>query len=686
MWLEGAIGGSREKSAHDADYGDVAASAAAADQGSGTPEYFEVSPTGEILFRKGPIRSRRGRRAASEEELEEEESDCGSRTEEYLQLPTPASRAAAAGKLRDTQDRNLRGSTEEINYTLRPFSEPRSASSEAIRELIGQLREERKQNKDMKEEISQIKSLMEQLHTEKKSSNRSAYKDAEELADSARYQPRRTRFRGFSENSRLMGEAEEEISEHQRSIYNDECGYGGWKPKPEARRFEPTSAAAYHSEVKRHVSQKEIGTRRSPNRYTSPRRGRFRAEKAKEPYDSGSDEEQHHRSEERGQYRRRRSTEGMYNPEAEYRPHSSRNRHITLEKFDGTTPLDVFLDQFETVAEYNDWSSKDKAVHLKTSLKGGAAQLVSSLCPGSRNYKEMIEALKRSYAASGQESVYTAELRTLRRRRGEPLNSLYQNVARLMGLAFPGGASLMRDRLGVEYFLDALDDESLRFRVCERSPNDLESAYYIALNLEAYERSRRIRTGETDIKGAGRARSMNADVNLGHLQMNINEVNNKVDRLEQQMRTPNAYTRRSAPLANTFATRNQNNSNAVSETGRKIEKCYICESTSHFSRNCPQRNTGRNFNGRSRYNFNSNSFYNNQRTGEDRPQFPRRFEGITRMTDDYRREINANNEQRRANVNNATVNTTKCFNCVEDTCFHKPVYVKAQQTVTVCCA
>jgi len=34
---------------------------------------------------------------------------------------------------------------------------------------------------------------------------------------------------------------------------------------------------------------------------------------------------------------------------------------LTLEKFDGTTPLSIFLNQLDTCAQYNGWNMEDKA-------------------------------------------------------------------------------------------------------------------------------------------------------------------------------------------------------------------------------------------------------------------------------------------------------------------------------------
>jgi len=49
---------------------------------------------------------------------------------------------------------------------------------------------------------------------------------------------------------------------------------------------------------------------------------------------------------------------------------------LTLEKFDGTTPLSIFLNQLDTCAKYNGWDVEDKAFHLRVSLKGNAAYII----------------------------------------------------------------------------------------------------------------------------------------------------------------------------------------------------------------------------------------------------------------------------------------------------------------------
>jgi len=74
------------------------------------------------------------------------------------------------------------------------------------------------------------------------------------------------------------------------------------------------------------------------------------------------------------------------------------NRHfkkwLTLEKFDGTTPLSIFLNQLDICAKYNRWNLEDKVSHLRVSLKGNAAYIVDDENLEGASYQKLIKRLK----------------------------------------------------------------------------------------------------------------------------------------------------------------------------------------------------------------------------------------------------------------------------------------------------
>jgi len=82
---------------------------------------------------------------------------------------------------------------------------------------------------------------------------------------------------------------------------------------------------------------------------------------------------------------------------------------LTLEKFDETTPLSIFLNQLDTCAKYNDWDVEDKASHLRVSLKGNAAYIIDDENLEGASYQKLIKRLKSRFGTEGQSSLYRSQ-------------------------------------------------------------------------------------------------------------------------------------------------------------------------------------------------------------------------------------------------------------------------------------
>ena len=161
------------------------------------------------------------------------------------------------------------------------------------------------------------------------------------------------------------------------------------------------------------------------------------------------------------------------------------------DKFDGRGSVETFLAQFDICADYNEWSDTDRPAHVKCSVTGIADQLLwDSGRPSALSYDELREKLRRRFGSDDQQEKFQAELRDRRRRRGEPLAELYQDVRKLMTLAYPGeGNSSLCEQIAKDYFIASLADRDLELKIREREPRDLETAFRHAVRLEAYERA-----------------------------------------------------------------------------------------------------------------------------------------------------------------------------------------------------
>ena len=98
---------------------------------------------------------------------------------------------------------------------------------------------------------------------------------------------------------------------------------------------------------------------------------------------------------------------------------------------------------------------------------------------------DLIRLLRSRFGSLNEEERYRSELKARRRRPSESLRSVYQDVRRLMALAFPGQSGSMWKIMTRDAFVDSLGDPALRFRVLERDPTTLEEALKVASRLEA---------------------------------------------------------------------------------------------------------------------------------------------------------------------------------------------------------
>jgi len=100
-------------------------------------------------------------------------------------------------------------------------------------------------------------------------------------------------------------------------------------------------------------------------------------------------------------------------------------------------------------------------VLLAGSLHGPAAQMLWDL-PTDTALHGLVEMLKQRFGSADQAERFRAELWARRRGVDEDLQSLYNDVHRLMSLAYPGPNTALMDVVGREEFLNSLGDPDMR--------------------------------------------------------------------------------------------------------------------------------------------------------------------------------------------------------------------------------
>ena len=81
--------------------------------------------------------------------------------------------------------------------------------------------------------------------------------------------------------------------------------------------------------------------------------------------------------------------------------------------------------------------------------------------------------------------TFLVELKTRRRHKGEPLQTVFQDIKRFMALAFPGQTGPMAEIMAINAFVDVFNVRVLRKQVLQKSPATLLEALTWAIRFEA---------------------------------------------------------------------------------------------------------------------------------------------------------------------------------------------------------
>jgi anion-transporting ArsA/GET3 family ATPase len=114
--------------------------------------------------------------------------------------------------------------------------------------------------------------------------------------------------------------------------------------------------------------------------------------------------------------------------------------------FDGKTSWSTFWRQFETVAEHNVWSAREKSTYLITALKGRAADVLAGI-PINTAYEDTLQTLEDRFGDQHFAAAYRCQLTTRKQKAGESLQEFATAIELLAHRASP---TLPEDHIGRE--------------------------------------------------------------------------------------------------------------------------------------------------------------------------------------------------------------------------------------------
>ena len=271
------------------------------------------------------------------------------------------------------------------------------------------------------------------------------------------------------------------------------------KEKMEREDYEADKSSGKRSNA---GSNKENREKKETQKKESSRRDYKESKKREEPSDKDSSDDSDDSDEgssDRGRSSKRHNRKDGSESEGSVSPHRRRHhkrhrsskkrthRDLKVDKYDGSTCIEAYLIRFESIAEYNGWKEKDKVIHIKAALKGGAENLLWESKGAS--FEEIVEKLRRRYGSRDLHEKYRVELKYRKRKPEESLQELADEVERLVALANPGDDRKVRDRIAKDAFIDAIGNPGFEMKIREKEPKDFNAALKTAMRLEALYKS-----------------------------------------------------------------------------------------------------------------------------------------------------------------------------------------------------
>lgn len=158
-----------------------------------------------------------------------------------------------------------------------------------------------------------------------------------------------------------------------------------------------------------------------------------------------------------------------------------------LPNFNGEGNVDDFIARFRNHATHCEWTEEERSFHLRNSLQGVAGQIVWRLSDQTKS-DEILSRLRTRFGQLHQEQRFRAELKARRRRPGESIQSLANDLYHLAERGYTkerdddAWGDIMKD-----IFITALNDPKLRMEVMMRQPKTMEEAADVATQIEAFQ-------------------------------------------------------------------------------------------------------------------------------------------------------------------------------------------------------
>ena len=183
---------------------------------------------------------------------------------------------------------------------------------------------------------------------------------------------------------------------------------------------------------------------------------------------------------------------------------------VSPRHYDGLSSWRSYLGLFERVARINQWTEVQKLDYLWIHLSGEALRFVDSLTTHQADtYSKVCDQLESRFGDTNLIESFRSELRMRRRKPGESLPALAQEILHLVRGACPEIGLQGVEELAIEKFREALPDHEQRMSVYRSKATTLQQAVQVAMDTASWQESEHRRNPST-----ARARGVSVEQEL----------------------------------------------------------------------------------------------------------------------------------------------------------------------------
>ena len=260
---------------------------------------------------------------------------------------------------------------------------------------------------------------------------------------------------------------------------------------------------------------------------------------------------------------------------------------VRLRSFSGDDDSDweQFHEHFEVVAEIGGWGIRSMLLALRSCMKGKADQFLSNLPPAVKaSYRLLVEAFSTRFNNPRQQPMWVSTFKNRTRGPSEQVTTFADDLSRLAKKAYADLDYMAQERMALDQLYGSITPE-LRLRCIDRDCRTVDQAVEVIRTYEGIIGSNNTGRGsqsqvrmvttrpQTKCRQEQRL-STDADNILKELQQRVEDLerlNRQLGQQNRRQRPQQAYNPRHGP---------QN-------VNHGPPRCFGCQSTAHFYRDCP---------------------------------------------------------------------------------------------------